>query len=272
MQALTNEAFWDEYWAGIQLPALLEPAQVQWHFALTQIFQRILRYDPTLTLLEIGCAPGRWLVWFNRTLGYKIVGCDTSPKGVQLTQDNLRLNAVSGTLCHADLMSDDLPLHTFDVVLSIGVIEHFQDPSPIIARHIELLKPGGRLILEVPNMAGAINHLLLRLAGMNDFLAVHNLAVMNRYFFKSVARDFQLDIECLTFAGGFDPGIVVFNYPYPTRGKRKIAIELLRRRHFVLFPLWTLERSFRRLPKSWLTRWNAPSFSHLLVGIYRIPA
>ncbi len=54
------------------------------------------------------------------------------------------------TLYCGDALEVSLPKH-FEIVLSTGVIEHFVDPEPIIISHARLAKPGGHVIVTVPN-------------------------------------------------------------------------------------------------------------------------
>ena len=75
--ALTDERFWDEFWSKIQLPALLDE-RVQWQGALAEVFRKHLPRGNDRTLLEIGCAPGRWLIWFAQNLGYRVAGSELS--------------------------------------------------------------------------------------------------------------------------------------------------------------------------------------------------
>jgi len=216
-----------------------------------------------LSLFEIGCAPGRWLVWFQQELGYKVSGCDTSPRGAQLTRDNLRLNNVDGVIYEMDFMSDPAPLHEFDIVVSLGVIEHFDDPKPFVQRHVEFLKPGGILVLEVPNMAGWLNCRLLKSARMDDLISVHNLDTINTKFFKSMARELGLDIRFLNYVGGFDPGMVVHNHDSRKHGRAAI-----------MYPLYAMERFIRFFPfsKNILNGINGAPYSNMLLGIFTAPS
>jgi SAM-dependent methyltransferase len=50
----------------------------------------------------------------------------------------------------ADLRQAPLPSASFDLVFSQGLIEHFADPLPVVAPQVELLKPGGCLVINVP--------------------------------------------------------------------------------------------------------------------------
>ncbi len=80
-------------------------------------------------------------------------------------------------------------------------------------------------------------------------------------------------MEYLGYIGGFDPGMVVYNYTYfGFRGKHKfkVLLGLLRRKHFIMPFLILLERLFRVSP-NFFTKFNAPFCSHMLLGIFRAP-
>jgi 2-polyprenyl-3-methyl-5-hydroxy-6-metoxy-1,4-benzoquinol methylase len=47
-------------------------------------------------------------------------------------------------------------LETFDVVVSFGVVEHFDDTASCLRAASSFLKPGGLLITNIPNMVGWI--------------------------------------------------------------------------------------------------------------------
>jgi 2-polyprenyl-3-methyl-5-hydroxy-6-metoxy-1,4-benzoquinol methylase len=254
---LTDEAFWDEFWSAIQLPALIDE-KVRWQLALARVFRRFLTADKTHEVFEVGCAPGRWLVWFNETFGYRAFGCDLSRRASETTRANLEASRVPGEIYTADITTGhELPQRRFDVVVSIGLIEHFADTESIVRRHVELLKPGGTLVLQVPNLAGRFNHWLLRSARMQSLLDVHNLGTMRKAVFRSLAERLDLDLCYLEYVGGFDPGLVVYNHSYKSRWKRPP----------VFYALWALEKVTRRWPRVFLGL-NHASFSSQLVGVF----
>ena len=99
-------------------------------------------------ILELGCAPGRWLAWAEKRLGAWPVGVELALEGIRLARSlypNLALIRGTATL---------LPLReqTFDAVYSIGLIEHFEDPSPIVREARRVLRDGGTSIWIVPNL------------------------------------------------------------------------------------------------------------------------
>ena len=50
----------------------------------------------------------------------------------------------------ADVQRAPFPAETFDLVFSQGLIEHFEDPFPMLMAHVALVKLGGWLVLSVP--------------------------------------------------------------------------------------------------------------------------
>jgi SAM-dependent methyltransferase len=49
-----------------------------------------------------------------------------------------------------DVFQAPFPEDSFDLLFSQGLIEHFKDPSPIFEAHVRLVKPGGWLVIRVP--------------------------------------------------------------------------------------------------------------------------
>jgi 2-polyprenyl-3-methyl-5-hydroxy-6-metoxy-1,4-benzoquinol methylase len=259
--SLTDEAYWDERWGTVQLPALVDEG-IRWQLAMAQVFRRFLPHDPSRSVFEIGCAPGRWLVWFHRTFGYTAYGCDLSKAAAETTRRNFATTDVPGEVFTGDVTKPgELPARQFDVVVSLGVIEHFADPEPVLRRHVDFTKPGGLVIVNVPNLAGSVNHWMLRRAKMQSLIDVHNLESMQADRFRAMADRLQLEVCFIEYVGGFDPGLVVYNHSYQSRWKRPVTFHAL----------WALEKLTRRFPGVALGL-NHPSFSNMLVGVFRRPS
>jgi len=106
-------------------------------------------------LLEIGCGGGKFLTYFNEQFDCEVYGIDYSPAGCELAKKNLESAGIKGTIICDDIFNcTQLEKESFDIVFSGGFIEHFDETETVIAKHIEFLKPGGTLVIELPNMLG----------------------------------------------------------------------------------------------------------------------
>ena len=174
MTDLTAVDHWNEAWAGeirLRLPS-------RW-IVPTGDLQRLLalHVQPGQRVLEIGCAPGKMLAWVAAALGACVSGLDYSPLG--LTRARRLFNALQ---LRADFRCEDLRQTTFaagsfDFVYSVGVIEHFADPRGIVRDHLSLVRPGGTVLMTVPNYRGVYGFLQRYFDA--DSLLLHNLDVMS---------------------------------------------------------------------------------------------
>ena len=117
-------------------------------------------------VLEIGCGQSPWLPFLGRRLGCRVSGIDIEPHAAELARANFAGARVAGEVHCGDgfaLTSRPGLRHTFDLVYSMGVLEHFDDAAARIAVLADYLRPGGRILTTVPNLQG-INWLLQRLA------------------------------------------------------------------------------------------------------------
>jgi SAM-dependent methyltransferase len=208
---LTEQAFWDDFWENIQIPVTPDH-----HFSFDRcltngLCQFINNSSEMLknttvrsTVLEIGAAPGKWLSIFPQD-SYQVSGIEYCDKGMQALQANLQaLGIEPGKLYHADFFTL-LPEPSYDIVMSLGFIEHFKDPLLVIKRHIEWLKPGGLLILGVPNFTGL--HGFAQFLLDKKILDVHNTSIMNRSFFYSLHNDLGIELNSFQYLGSFEPNL-----------------------------------------------------------------
>lgn len=103
--------------------------------------------------LEIGCYPGNFLIYFSKKFGYDVSGIDiVTSQMLKKTKAHLQDNGVTvNELICQDFMKYK-PSESYDLVCSFGFIEHFYNYEEIIVKHINLLKPGGKLIISCPNL------------------------------------------------------------------------------------------------------------------------
>lgn len=125
------------------------------------IFPIIEKYiNQDMKILESGCGSGKWVFYYTRK-GYDITGLDWSEKTVRSIKkydDNIKI--VQG-----DARNSTFPDEEFDLILSLGTIEHsIEGPDKALADAYRLLKHDGLLIVTVPIMTPIRQHLRIKRA------------------------------------------------------------------------------------------------------------
>jgi SAM-dependent methyltransferase len=101
-----------------------------------------------LKVLDIGCADGRALNWYRKIESRKVetFGVDFDPVAVERARE-------AGHTVYEGLFEEaNLPLNFFDMAVATHVIEHVADSKAFARRAFDVVKPGGILLLETPNI------------------------------------------------------------------------------------------------------------------------
>lgn len=136
---------------------------------LAQLLQAYIR--PGYKCLDVGCGDGRTAGLYLRDRGCEYVGVDVSENAVRMVRalglDGRRVDDAT-QLPFADA--------AFDAALCIEVMEHLFEPHIAAAEILRVLRPGGVLIVTVPNVAYWRRRIDLALLGrwnpLGDNLAV----------------------------------------------------------------------------------------------------
>ncbi len=100
---------------------------------------------PGARLLDAGAGRGRFVVSANGA-GYDAFGIEPSWRGVEAAA------RIGAPLQHADFETADIAPESVDVATVWHVLEHLDDPGAALARIHGWLKPGGGLLVGVPNL------------------------------------------------------------------------------------------------------------------------
>lgn len=122
------------------------PREKMWQKRL----KKIKKYVKRGRLLDVGCACGAFLN-IAREDGWAVYGTEVSSYASCYARDNHKIDVSTGELHEAGYSSD-----YFDVVTMWHVLEHSTDPVKVLSEIKRILRPGGVLIVAVPNVQNFI--------------------------------------------------------------------------------------------------------------------
>jgi SAM-dependent methyltransferase len=109
------------------------------------IRMRELRGMEVGRLLDVGCGKGRFL-GAAKEAGWEVLGVEFAPASAEAARRTYGVEVVVGDFLEVSLEGD------FDVVTMWHVLEHLPHPSAALDRAADLLRPGGRIVISVPNI------------------------------------------------------------------------------------------------------------------------
>lgn len=249
---LTEKEYWEDYWRKYTLPVEIKKGS---GFLIDEILNIFDEYLPKkdLCIMEVGGAPGQYLAYIKKNYNYEISALDYTETGCKKTEENLHLLGIPGTTYKRDLFSDLSDIPKFDVVYSLGFIEHFSNLNDVIEKHLELLKPDGILIIGTPNFLGLNKKVFQRISP--DKLSKHELATMDVNNWEMFEKKFRLKVLFKGYIGGFEPLI----YTYDNKSTLNLGIY----RFFTIIRVLLTDR-FKFLRKI-----NSKYFSGYVIGVYK---
>jgi SAM-dependent methyltransferase len=187
LSSVVDQEFWEGFWE--ERPQVL-PTYNSADIAFRDLFDAY--FKPGGSCFEVGCYPGRFLIYLGKRFGYTANGIDWVPQVRTHTPEFLRQHEVrvGEFFCedferfHCDRM--------FDVVYSLGFIEHFWNLEKVIRKHVALVKPGGILFLACPNFRG-LQFLFHRIFDVED-LRAHVLPTMNLRRWRAVLEQEGMEV------------------------------------------------------------------------------
>jgi 2-polyprenyl-3-methyl-5-hydroxy-6-metoxy-1,4-benzoquinol methylase len=157
----------------------------------SQIIDWIDRERPA-EVLEIGTATG-YLSSEMVARGCAVTGIEQDPQMAELARPHCR-ELIVGDIETMELTS----LGQFDAIIFGDVLEHLRDPRGVLEKMSGLLKPGGKILISLPNVANIWVRLNL-LFGRFNYSRVGILDESHLRFFtlktaKQLATDSGLDV------------------------------------------------------------------------------
>jgi len=161
--------------------------------------------NPT-RLIDVGCGEGL----FGAAVKTRYPGCETW--GVELVADAAQRAALRNDRIIQTPFETaaELPDSYFDVVTMNDVLEHIPWPEPALSTARRILRPGGKLVLSLPNVQFLLN--VLNLVKRNDW-EYEDWGILDRTHFrfyttKSAARLLErngFQVEAITGINAMRP-------------------------------------------------------------------
>lgn len=254
-EQLTQKEFWDDVWSKIRLPLIIDPtANDPVIKEILRVFKDFLPKDK-LSAVEIGGAPGQFIAYLSKYHGYEASVIEYSKIGCQKTTENFDLLGLNVNIYNRDFLGDLSDLPRFDLVFSMGFIEHFNKLDNVFRQHIKLLEKGGILVLGVPNFGGINQKVLAQTAP--EMLSMHNIEAMNIKRWDIIESLYGLTPLFKGYIGGFEPKLL-------KRCENRTLKNLSIRYFFkILHHLMS--------PFPFLRKYNSPAWSAYLLCVYKLP-
>jgi len=158
----------------------------------TELIAPYLKKDSSL--LDIGCGEGLFLQYVNKFVG-SVAGLEPTKIYANYAHEKLQLDVRQGMIETANFNAE-----CFDVITLFHVLEHLYNPNSALDRIRSWLKPGGFLVIEVPNIESPtarykrdnwdliipMHRFHFSPKSIRFFLGQHNFVVV-----KELSRDFD---------------------------------------------------------------------------------
>jgi SAM-dependent methyltransferase len=161
-----READWDERWLEEPLDASAPEAEEEtprWRAQERIVLERFGRFD-ALEVVEIGAGRGTNALLYAKR-GARATLLDLSPVALRQARELFATHGLAATFIRSDVFEPPTELRgRFDVAMSFGLCEHFlgERREAVVAAHLELVRPGGLVMLGVPNRWSPVYRLWLK--------------------------------------------------------------------------------------------------------------
>jgi 2-polyprenyl-3-methyl-5-hydroxy-6-metoxy-1,4-benzoquinol methylase len=174
--------------------------------AVVRLFRQAKQRDGKVgSVLDLGCGRARLGLEVER-LGYTVTGIDNSPVACATARTRIS-EVIELDFMNPDTVAAALNGRQFDWIMAADVLEHSAEPDTALGFYRRFLKPDGRLIVSLPNVAVWDNRFRL-LLGRFDY---RDSGVMDRthlrFFTFRTARELIVEAGFTPLQKTWEPGI-----------------------------------------------------------------
>lgn len=152
-EKLSSKEYWDEVLQNTRLPILVKNSDYG-TWIQDDFFGDYIAQGNYSTLMEVGAGSSGWLPYLAMKYHLVVSGLDYSEAGCEICKKNLRQLGIAFDKIVCEDIFNWKTEDTYDIIISFGVIEHFEYPEKILDICRKHLNQGGLIITVVPNLNG----------------------------------------------------------------------------------------------------------------------
>ena len=177
---------------------------------------------PRGTYLDIGCGTGG-VIGYARDKGWEALGQEISSWASSVGKKS-GLNIIDKPLAEAELADE-----AFDAVSMFDVLEHLPQPKEYLREIFRILKPGGVLVVETPNIDGLFARYLYKerseLVKPRAHICLYGPRSAHRLFSTVPFHDVRIQTfpYCRRFTPGYFKGLVL-SFVLPGRVPQQLTL------------------------------------------------
>jgi len=156
---LATSTHWQERYAR-RAPPDAEPWTPRDYNALVtgHLLARTVERCTPSSVFEVGCGDSVWLPYLARRFDVAVAGVDYAELGCELARNRLAHEGVDAQVFCEDIFAPTASAaQRYDLVFSLGLIEHFTDLEAAVAAVLRYVKPGGHVLNLVPNFSCSLH-------------------------------------------------------------------------------------------------------------------
>jgi 2-polyprenyl-3-methyl-5-hydroxy-6-metoxy-1,4-benzoquinol methylase len=200
---LSSKEYWDDVLKKANLPLIVNKKQYS-PWLINTFIEEFINNNQYKTLLEVGSGSSAWLPFLSNEYKLKVSGLDYSEIGCKICEQNLKMLGVN----FDEIICEDVFKwengKKYDIIISFGVIEHFENPGEILKIIHRHLNVNGLIITIVPNLLG--------ISGKLTRIFLPDVYLIHKIISKSYLKDLHetTGFKCLKndYTGIFYPMII----------------------------------------------------------------
>lgn len=252
---LSEKSHWDNVHKNwISFSNLINNYPILYWLETYQFLNTCKKYIKTeyKNIFEVWCAPGNYLIKFNKLFNLSINWIEYSKEGINSLGYNFKNNNLENNIIFWDFFDNDFlekNKEKYDIVYSLWFIEHFDNPQEAIDNHFKITKKWWIVIIAIPNFKYFNKHLTEK-----KILDIHNLNIMSIWKLREYFKDYKI-LELKYNWWLFN--IWLFSYKNIILEKIRFILFLIQRFFIDLIFIWLL--------KLWIDLSNKYTSSQIII-------